>query len=273
MYIPRGKITTTEAVERLFELRQSDEATQMRPLKEEERLLLIRASKMPSCAPRPPPPLGASGLHFGADDRERRDSNLALRAELEVRLQTLRQALSKFHSAICTAGSNLRDALAEGDLTAIALQDDGSLFEVPVSFWRKRDALRNVMNGFEMMRPRECHLELNVRFFVEEKDFVSWAQCPADSVAEAETKGVNRNSRTQRPRPTQNAVDIAMLKFMQEAARTGSKATQSQAYCACKVAFYAPVAPTDGQMRRAFGLIPKDLKRERGAKKRIIGRP
>ena len=137
VYIPRGYITITQALDQLFEARHPVLAISALA-REDERSSLIELERLSNPSPRPilPPDYHATEgkkIEFTPEHRER----------LQV-LADLQRQTADLHDE-CAAV--LRGALAENDLTAISLMPDGRQQSIDAASWRADDGLEMVKSG------------------------------------------------------------------------------------------------------------------------------
>jgi hypothetical protein len=202
-YIPRGYISTQQALARLFEARHADLLSHAPGRDAEERRLSSRRA-------------GSGPIDFTKEEEER--------------LRELSAIRGRMHSLRVAAASDIRTALAEGDLSAILLTNNGREVPVNISAWRAREGLDGVWTG-----QMSVHLPFSIgptkgQAYVKEADFNAWMrkilgtvahQLKKSSPAEnlemsegAETPPIDKNlgypaARTDRPKPDDSAPKVA----------------------------------------------------------------
>ena len=165
LYIPRGYISTQQAVSELVEARHPDLASTAQAREEEERGLLFRKSMSL------PPPITALGVHRPrASGRAHSKFNPADRQ----RLEELLAIKSKVQSLSAATAMELRAALAEGDLSSILLLDSGDEKPMDRSRWRAID-------GFDIVCTARLPIQVGFRMgptegtvLIKEADFIAW---------------------------------------------------------------------------------------------------
>ena len=165
LYIPRGYISTQQALGRLCEARHADLLSGATERDAEERRLSNRRilSK--------PSPI----IPINTRDRNGTDSGpIEFTREEDERLKALAAIRWQIHSFREAAASDIRTALAEGDLSAMLLTNDGREVPINTSAWRAKDGLEGVWTG-----QMSVHLPFGIgatkgQAFVKEADFEQW---------------------------------------------------------------------------------------------------
>jgi hypothetical protein len=136
-YILRGYVTTTAAIDRLFAARHPDLAANAGDRDDETRRLLSRKNAVTRREP-------ISPIRGPARSTVRKRPKAVFTQEDAERLWELSLADERERSMREEAAKDLRSALAEGDLDAVALTDHGDNKSVRPSHWLGKDGLDTV---------------------------------------------------------------------------------------------------------------------------------
>jgi hypothetical protein len=165
-YTPRGFLLTADAVDRLFAARLPDLASST-PERETE-ILRLRVLKRAATRPLPIEPLDSPGS--GSAERMRPEFT-KVDAERLSHLATI-EAESRSWREV--AANDIRLALAEGDLAAIMLTEDGREEPIRLTTWRAQGGLDCVKTGWVRMQLPFCTGETEGVAFVKESDLITW---------------------------------------------------------------------------------------------------
>jgi hypothetical protein len=165
-YVPRGCISTTDAVDSLFEERRPDLVSSA-PERVAE-IQQLHVLKRAAARPLPIEPLNLPApvaterkrLEFTERDEER----LGELAAIEAEVLSAREA----------AASEIRTALAEGDFPAMMLASHGHEAPIPPATWRAKGGLECVKAGRVRIRFPDSIDVVEGRAFVKEIDLITW---------------------------------------------------------------------------------------------------
>lgn len=167
-YVPRGYVSTRQAVDRLFEERHSDLAANRSEREAEMRTLCALKSALRST-------LGPIERHRALPLDNGDSTQPGFSAANEERLKVLSAMEKQERSERAVAARDIRTALAEGDFAAILVTDYGHEAAIPISRWRANDALQCVRKGqIEMQLPTATMGTSRGRAFIKGVDFTVW---------------------------------------------------------------------------------------------------
>jgi hypothetical protein len=162
--LPRGFVTTQQAVARIFEARHAD-LISSEPEREAEqhRLQVLKDMSMF------PPPVTPTGRR-----RKERDPPKFTPAHAR-RLKRLNAIAQDADSLWKAAAIDIRTALAEGDLSAVLQLDNGDQKPIKQSRWRAADGLSVVWRARDRMA-QPIHPSFAVGIvLIKEDDFAAWS--------------------------------------------------------------------------------------------------
>ena len=146
MYVPRGYISTRQAVDRLHELRNPGASCRAATTKAEVEKLYRRKSALK------PPPISpiterqsTVELYNDPANRKLREASRRERPKIEAELSARALALRDYEAERVSLAVAVRVALAEGDIEACIIADTGGEFEVTPARWQADDALRALL--------------------------------------------------------------------------------------------------------------------------------
>ena len=191
-YIPRGYISTPQALARLFEARQADLVPSASEREAEERQLFRRRTSSNAA---PPPPINVRRPKTV-------DSGPVEFAEEDARcLEEPATIGSQMHSLRLAAANDIRTALAEGDLSAILLTGGGCDEAISRSTWRAKDGLNRVRSGRVRIQLPSAVGFTEGQALIKGADFITWlASTGAPRKFSQVTVSVLVQDRTQRAR-------------------------------------------------------------------------
>jgi len=164
-YIPKGYIPTQQAVAQLIEARHADLVSSA-PEREQEvrRLYALKA------ASKPRPIIPIHDHTPDSSDRVRPEFTPAQ----ERRLRELGAIDAEMLAAREAAARDVRSALAEGDISAILLIDNGDETPISISRWRAKDGFTAVQTGRIDVRLPFGISTTKGRVLIKEIDFIVW---------------------------------------------------------------------------------------------------
>lgn len=244
MYIPRGYLSTKQAVDRLHEL-WNWELLDGAPSRRAEIDNLYRQKSWSK-----PPPIRPIGDNT-KQPPEYKPADFGLK-EI-TRLRELTKIESGLTAAYRCAGNELRVALAEGEIQSRLLADTGYPFPIPLERWRANDGLMAVLTAQIKIFVPPFATSAHGTAVVKEDEFERWAE----------------------PQPTRAPDGAEVISWMLAHARNTLRETGAKPYRDSSI--QACVQQTGCAVRiagQAFAALPPDLKRTAAESRRTAaGKP